>query len=83
VPDERARQLEVARAAAVEAGRDPAALECTRWGSIDMSAEKVGALAEQGVTRLVVSASSTDPQQQREELSAFAERFGLGVRAAG
>jgi probable F420-dependent oxidoreductase len=78
VPDERARQLELARAAAADAGRDPAALEYTRWGSIDMAAQKVAALAEQGVTRIVVSATATDPAGQQAEMSAFAERFDLG-----
>lgn len=76
-PPERAAQLEVARAAAVEAGRDPDALEYTRWGSIDMPASTVAAYAEQGVTRLVVSATATTPTEQRDELSAFADRFGL------
>ncbi|MGW4797303.1 LLM class F420-dependent oxidoreductase, partial [Nonomuraea sp. NPDC004297] len=57
--------------------RDPAALEYTRWGSIDMSAERVRTFAAQGVTRIVVSPTSAEPDQQREELSAFAERFAL------
>jgi len=75
--DERARQLDVARKAAAEAGRDPAAIEYTRWGSIDMPASAIEALAEQGVTRVVVSAASADPAEQRDQLSSFAERFGL------
>jgi hypothetical protein len=29
------------------------------------------------VTRIVVGATATEPDQQRDELSAFAERFGL------
>ncbi|TCO47578.1 luciferase-like monooxygenase [Kribbella antiqua] len=33
--------------------------------------------AAQGVTRLVVSTSSADPAEQRDQLSAFAERHGL------
>jgi probable F420-dependent oxidoreductase len=69
-PDERARQFEVARAAAAEAGRDPDALEYTRWGSIDMPVSAVEAYAAQGVTRLVVSGT-------HDELWAFADRFGL------
>ncbi|MFL6120304.1 TIGR03619 family F420-dependent LLM class oxidoreductase [Actinophytocola sp.] len=77
-PDERARQFAAARAAAVDAGRDPDALEYTRWGSVDMPGSTVEALAAQGVTRLVVSASSADPAEQRDQLSAFARRFGLG-----
>ena len=39
--------------------------------------ERVEAFAAQGVTRGVVAATATDPAQQREELSAFAQRFGL------
>lgn len=69
-PDERAHQLEVARAAAVEAGRDPNALEYTRWGSIDLTEPALESYEAQGVTRLVVSGT-------RDELSAFADRFGL------
>lgn len=74
-PDERARQLAVAREVATEAGRDPSALEYTRWGSIDMPESAIDALAAQGVTRVVVSASSPDPAEQRDQLSAFASRF--------
>ncbi|WP_040787453.1 TIGR03619 family F420-dependent LLM class oxidoreductase [Nocardia pneumoniae] len=75
-PGERAVQLEIARAAAADRGID--AFEYTRWGSLDMPVERVEGLAEQGVTRIVVSASTGEPQQAREELSAFADRFGLG-----
>jgi probable F420-dependent oxidoreductase len=77
-PDERARQLDVARATAAGAGRDPAALEYTRWASIDLPAASVEAYAEQGVTRLVVSATADEPPEQLAQLSAFAARFGLG-----
>jgi hypothetical protein len=43
-----------------------------------MSVEDVAAQAADGVTRLVVAAASLDPQEQRDQLSAFAERHGLG-----
>ncbi|GIG85118.1 TIGR03619 family F420-dependent LLM class oxidoreductase [Plantactinospora endophytica] len=76
-PQERAGQLDLARSTAARAGRDPDAIEYTRWGSIDMSTERVEALAAEGVTRVVVGAGSTEPERQRDELSAFAERFGL------
>jgi probable F420-dependent oxidoreductase len=76
-PQERALQLDLARSSAVEVGRDPGALESTRWGSIGMPIERVEAFAAQGVTRIVVAATATDPDEQREELSAFAQRFGL------
>ncbi|MEV0233428.1 TIGR03619 family F420-dependent LLM class oxidoreductase [Nonomuraea sp. NPDC050786] len=74
---ERALQWELARSTAAEAGRDPDALEYTRMGSIDMPVERVEQLAAQGVTRLVVTVAATEPEEQREELSAFAKRFGL------
>ncbi|MEU6830003.1 TIGR03619 family F420-dependent LLM class oxidoreductase [Nocardia beijingensis] len=76
-PAERAEQLAIAHAAADAAGRDPGAFEYTRWGSIDMPVERVHGLAGQGVTRIVVSASTGDPERARDELSAFAERFEL------
>ncbi|MFG2353048.1 LLM class F420-dependent oxidoreductase [Streptomyces sp. NPDC048521] len=75
--EQRAAQLRLARSAAAEAGRDPAALEYTRWGSMDMSAEQVEEFARQGVTRIVVSPPAHEPSRQREEMSAFADRFGL------
>jgi probable F420-dependent oxidoreductase len=76
-PDQRRRQLELARSTAVEAGRDPDALEYTRWGSTDMTAERVEEFAAAGVTRIVVGVPATDPGEQREQMSGFAERFGL------
>jgi probable F420-dependent oxidoreductase len=77
LPPERSRQWDLARSEASAAGRDPDALEYTRWGSLDMTPERVSAFATQGVTRVVVGATSTDVDQQRDELSAFAQRFGL------
>jgi uncharacterized protein YbjT (DUF2867 family) len=66
------------RAEAAAAGRDPAALEYTRWGQIDMTADEVQALAGQGVTRLVVSPGSTELAGMQAEMSAFAQHLGLG-----
>ncbi|WP_433428558.1 TIGR03619 family F420-dependent LLM class oxidoreductase [Nonomuraea sp. CA-141351] len=74
---ERAVQWELARSGATEAGRDPDALEYTRFASIDMPVERIEEFAAQGVTRVVVNTAATEPDQQREELSAFAKRFGL------
>ncbi|WP_067674503.1 TIGR03619 family F420-dependent LLM class oxidoreductase [Nocardia miyunensis] len=74
---ERERQLELAHAAAVDAGRDPAAVEYTRWGSADMPLERVEQLAESGVDRVVVGFAGADPAQQHHQMSEFAERFGL------
>jgi alkanesulfonate monooxygenase SsuD/methylene tetrahydromethanopterin reductase-like flavin-dependent oxidoreductase (luciferase family) len=76
-PDERRIQMELVRATAIEAGDSADTLEYTRWGSIDMSTDAVEALAEEGVTRIVVSATATDRDRQRDEMSAFAERFAL------
>ncbi len=78
-PHERGIQMDLARAAAVEAGRDPDAIEYTRWGSMDMPDERVAGFAAQGVTRIVVGATATEPERQRDEMSAFAARFGLIV----
>lgn len=74
---DRAAQLELMRTTARQAGRDPDALECTRWGSIDMTAADVDAFASSGTTRLVVGVSSADPGEQQAEISAFAQRLGL------
>jgi probable F420-dependent oxidoreductase len=74
---ERAAHIQVMRAAAADAGRDPDALEYTRWGSIGMSAADAQAQASNGITRLVVSPAATDPHVQRDEISAFADRLEL------
>ncbi|MEA2669231.1 MAG: hypothetical protein QOJ33_2165 [Chloroflexota bacterium] len=74
---ERAQQIDLMRATAREAGRDADRLELSRWGSIEMSEDDVEAMAAAGATRVVVSATSADPQVQREEISAFAERLKL------
>jgi probable F420-dependent oxidoreductase len=76
--EQRGEQLAVMRSEAVAAGRDPAALEYTRWGQIDMTTSDVEARASQGVTRLVVSPSSMDLEGMRAEMSSFARRVGLG-----
>ena len=74
---ERASQLELVRATARDAGRDADALDYTRWGSIDMTAADIEAHAARGTTRLVFGPASTDLHEQREQLSAFADRAGL------
>ena len=75
--EERATQWELAKTAAVEAGRDPETLEHTRWGSLGLTEEHVERLAKQGVTRIVVGVPDGDLEEQCAGLSAFAERFGL------
>ena len=76
--DQRNEQLTVMRAEAAGAGRDPAALEYTRWGQIDMTADDVAAKADEGVTRLVVSPAAAELPDIRAGMSAFARRAGLG-----
>jgi hypothetical protein len=70
--------MTVMRAEAAAAGRDPAALEYTRWGQIGMTADEVQAQASQGVTRLVVSPSSAELAGMQAEISSFAHRLALG-----
>ena len=76
--EQRNEQLAVMRVEAAAGGRDPTALEYTRRGQIDMTADDVQALASQGVTRLVVSPGSTELTGMRAEMSSFARRLGLG-----
>lgn len=73
-PAVRAAQLELARATAMAAGRDPDALSYTRMASIDLTQQRLDAFIEQGVDRVVVSATGQTLDEQRAELSAFAER---------
>jgi probable F420-dependent oxidoreductase len=72
---ERAAQLDLMLQTARAAGRDPAALEYTRWGAIDMTADDVAAHATNGTTRLVVGPASTDLSEQEDQISAFAARL--------
>ncbi len=74
---ERARRVELMRTTAAEAGRDPDALEDTRWGSIDLTAADVESVALDGTTPLIVNTSSPDPAEQRGQISAFADRLRL------
>lgn len=76
-PAERATQLELMRTTARQAGRDPSALEYTRWASIDLSPDDVAGFAAQGVVRLVVGGAALEPQQQLDEMSELAERVRL------
>ncbi len=74
---QRNEQLTLMRAEAAAAGRDPAVLEYTRWGQIDMTADDVQAQASHGVTRLIVSPGSAELTGMRAEISSFASRMGL------
>jgi hypothetical protein len=74
---DRPAQLALMRQTAREAGRDPGALEYTRWGNIAMSPGEAAELAAEGVTRVIISPTTADPAEQRKELTAFAEQHGL------
>ncbi len=63
--------------AAATAGRDAGALEYTRWGSIDMTEADVADVAAKGTTRLAVAPASAEESEQRDQISAFAERLNL------
>jgi probable F420-dependent oxidoreductase len=76
-PAERLAQIELMRATAVAEGRDPKALQYTRWGSIDLEPGGAEAYAAQGVDRLVVGTTSTDLNEQLRQLEAFATLHGL------
>jgi probable F420-dependent oxidoreductase len=75
---ERAAQIDLMRETARAAGRDDAALEYTRFGTLDMGQADVEHYAAQGVTRLVVSPPPGSVAEQREQISAFAARLSLG-----
>ena len=65
------------RATARAAGRDPGALEVTRWASVDLTADDVARHAARGVDRLVIAPASADASEQRDQLSALAARLAL------
>ena len=73
-PAERAAQLDTMRSYAARAGRDPASLQYTRWGSLDLTKARLDAFEREGVHRLVVSPPIDRMQVQLDDLSAFAEK---------
>lgn len=77
-PAERQRQWQAVREIADEHGRDVDALEYTRWGSTEMSTDRVARMEDEGVTRIVVSAGAGDDLQvELDVLSAFADRMTI------
>jgi hypothetical protein len=60
------------------AGRDPAALEYSRWGQIETTADEVQGRASQGVTRLVVGPRLDGTGGNADRISSCARRRGLG-----
>jgi probable F420-dependent oxidoreductase len=73
-PAQRTEQLALARELSAARGCQ---LEYTRWGSLEMGVADVAGYAEQGVSRLVVSASATNLDEQRREIDDFAARHHL------
>ena len=71
--------METVRRAAEQAGRDPECVELTLSGYLPATSEEDVAAAERaGAARFVVSTSiSTDLYALEDELSGFAERFGV------
>ena len=59
----------------MRAGQDPASLQYTRWGSLNLTPARLDALEQQGVDRLVVSPPIDQVQVQLDDLSAFAEKY--------
>lgn len=49
----------------------------TRRASTELTPDRVETFAAQGVTRLVINVVTTDPVEQRDEMSTFADRFRL------
>ena len=78
-----ASKMRVVRQAAEEAGRDPDAIELSLSGYLPATTEEeVEEATSLGAVRMVLSTSVTDDfGQVRDELSAFAERFGVGAEA--
>jgi probable F420-dependent oxidoreductase len=74
---ERAAQIDLMRETARAAGRDGTALEYTRFGALDMGQADVEHYGAQGVTRLVMGAPAGPADEQREQISAFAQRVNL------
>jgi probable F420-dependent oxidoreductase len=75
--EQRTAQIALMRETAATAGRDADALEYTRWGNIAMTPDDAAAMAAEGVTRLIISPTSADLDEQKKELSTFAAQHGL------
>jgi probable F420-dependent oxidoreductase len=83
--EELASRVADMRAAAEQAGRDPDAVELSLSGYLPAVTEDDVATAEAlGAVRMVVASTVTsDFGQVRDEMSAFAERFGLAAPLRG
>jgi probable F420-dependent oxidoreductase len=78
-PEDLTMRLTQLRESAEQAGRDPGTIELSLSGYLPTASEQEVLDAESvGATRLVVSTSMTeDLAQVHDEMSAFAERFGV------
>ena len=74
---ERIAQHRLMRETAEAAGRDPDALDYTRWGSLEVDPAGVEAYAAQGVDRLVLGLPAAGLDDQRRLLDEFGRRHGL------
>jgi len=75
--DEFAEQVREVRRMAVEAERDPAAIEFVRFSSLKMNEDDVAAMAALGADRLVLTVNTDDFGRVSDQLSAFADRLSL------
>lgn len=70
-----AERMSLVRAAALEAGRDPEAIELSLGGLLDViGPDDVERAEEQGAARLVISTREADLARLEAQMSAFAER---------
>ncbi|WP_208027067.1 LLM class F420-dependent oxidoreductase [Rhabdothermincola sediminis] len=70
-----AERMSLVRAAALEAGRDPEAIELSLGGLLDViGPDDVERAEEQGAARLVISTREGDLARLEAQMSAFAER---------
>ena len=78
-PDDLALRVSQMREAALAAGRDPEAIELSVSGYLPTTTEEdVAAAAAAGIDRMLLSTSmSRDLSGLADEVTAFAERFGL------
>jgi probable F420-dependent oxidoreductase len=68
-------RLELMRAAADEAGRDPHAIELSLGGLLDLvGPDDVARAAERGAVRMVISTREGDLANLKDQMSAFADR---------
>lgn len=76
------RLVDLMRSEAEDAGRDPDALELTLGHGVSaITEEKAASLAARGATRVLLRPTpTTDLAAVKDELSACAERLGLGAR---